>query len=314
VDLLALLKPIFKLFGPPLLVTFPATLLLWFMLDKPVPEIFLPPIAMLLTPSLWLGLFLAVLLTRYFRSVGKATESTGTAARQSKLSVKALKRLDRAYRAREVFARTKLRHAVYIGYYLKYVQMGARLTGHPLNAYRGNTEERMEGNRRTNQALFCKLCEFVFVAGTADAGAARKTLDEFIALLPDRSSKSLITKVLLSTFDDGAGFLSTLTALTYAHYVISLPLHLGDKLDSVLSGITFDTTSFGWLGNRVFEATIYLCIHETSTTSDVCNKVQPVLDDITNGIATSSNSDELLQAKWRGRGLLRQAASIRSRT
>jgi hypothetical protein len=306
-DLVDSARPYLVLIGGPLAITLPLTIIVWLIMGQPVPEALLLPIAIGLTPPLWLGVVFVAVLSRYTAVAQRLSGGRRSDLASCKL---ALRRLDQAYRTREWLARGHLRASVYIGYLLKYLQLRTRITSHPLNPYRGNEEEMAQDRLRRQQQMMFQISQFVFLSGTAGkAGPADDALLEVLTVLPPDPSKQVIEDVVLSAYNDGPGFLSTLTATMYLHFMVALPPEQLSEVQRALVGLSFDTNHYGWLGNRVLESVIYLCIREEVPAADVVAKLQPLLDEITNEI-TGAAASNIGEVKWRGRNKLRTAAGL----
>jgi len=298
------------LVGAPLAITLPATIVLWLVAGQPVPETLLLPIAIVAAPTLWLGLVLAILLTRYTLALNRAAncrlnEEAGACDR-------ALRRLDRAYRMREWLARSHMGNAVYLGYLIKHLQLRIRITGHPLNPYRGNLEEDLQERRRRQQELMSRICQFVYISGTVgrDRKRADDALFDIVALVPSGPGRKVLEDVVFSAYEDGPGFLSTLTATTYLHYLVALPRTPQAEVEKTLTALEFDVDLYGWLSNRVFEAVLYLVIRGRRESQQIVAEVQPLLDQITREVSVCITPSDIGEAKWRGRQILRQSAGI----
>ena len=64
-DLVDSARPYLVLIGGPLAITLPLTILVWLIMGQPVPAALLLPIAIGLTPPLWLGGVFVAVLSRY---------------------------------------------------------------------------------------------------------------------------------------------------------------------------------------------------------------------------------------------------------
>jgi len=298
------------LVGAPLAITLPATLVLWLVAGQPVPEALLLPIAIIAAPTLWLGLILAILLTQYTLALDRAANCRPD--EEAGACDKALRRLDRAYRMREWLARSHLGNAVYLGYLIKHLQLRIRITGHPLNPYRGNIEEDSQERRRRQQELMSRICRFVYVSGTVgrDRTQADDALFDIVVLVPSSPGRKVLEDVILSAYGDGPGFLSTLTATTYLHYLVALPGTRQSEVEKTLTALEFDVDVYGWLGNRVFEAVLYLVVRGRREAPQIVAQIQPLLYKITQEISSCTTASDIGEAKWRGRQILRQNAGI----
>jgi hypothetical protein len=307
-DLVDKVRPYLVLIGGPLAITLPLTIVLWLIAGQPIPEALLLPIAILLTPPLWLGVIFVFVLSRYTTVAQRMGKGRSPDLSTCRL---ALRRLDQAYRTREWLARSHLRASVYVGYLLKYLQLRTTITSHPLNPYRGNEEELAEDRRRRQQQMMFQISQFVFLSGTASKGqsSADDALLEVLTLLPPGPSKRVIEDIVLNAYNDGPGFLSTLTATMYLHFMVALPPARLSDVQSSLVGLKFDANRYGWLGNRVLESVIYLCIREGVPAAGVIARLQPLLDQITDEI-TGATASDIGEVKWRGRNKLRTAAGL----
>jgi hypothetical protein len=297
------------LFGFPLAVTLPVTIGLWLALGQSAPESLLLPVALLLTPSFWLGAALAVFIGRYEKSARLATLALPYSA---DISRKTLRKLERTYAFREWLARSYLRNAVYIGYFLMYARLKPATTSHALNPYRGGHEEIAQDRLRQQRGMFSGLCQLVYFTATVGGARPAGVLDECINMLPVGPCKERIGLIVKHAFTDGPGFLSTLTSLTYVHYFYSLPTPFVEDIEATLTTIQFDPAEYGWLGNRALEAVIYLRIQGLLLPSQIITTLQPILDQVTGSLSACTSTDATMHAKWEGRRLLRQAAGIGS--
>lgn len=312
-DIWGTLKPYLVLAASPLAFTFPATIGLWLLLGQPVPEALILPVALLLAPPLWFGLLFMIFLSRYSLSLGRLYPVKPDLY---KASGRALRRLDLAYVMREWLARHHLRGAVYLGYFLKYLQLNTESTVHPLNPYRGDAEEQAKDARRQQQVLLCSISRFVYVTGVSGRSSddPANALLDCLTLIRPSPCREFIETLILNTYSDGPGFLSTLTALTYSHFLLGLPPKARGHLEIALNKLQFDMNLYGWLSNRVLEAVIYLGVQGQRSSADIVGVLQPVLDRTTDQIEAAMGDDEVLKAKYEGRRALREVSECRSRT
>jgi len=91
-----------------------------------------------------------------------------------------------------------------------------------------------------------------------------------------------------------------------------MPTPYLQDIENVVMALEFDKRRFGWLGNRVIEAVIYLRVMAEMPPADIAATLRPLLLTITRDVGSAVSANEILDAKWRGRGALRQAAGLKA--
>ena len=272
------------------------------------------PEALVLTPTLWVGVFLYVALNRYQQSAARLSfadlEATLHAPQRS------LKLLESAYQRRESIARTVFRNSVFVAYVMMRWTLELRVTSHGLNPYNDALEEQRDQQRRRTSEAFMRLSELTYTiaAEPSITKANSAKLVSFIASLqlgPAAKQSKLAVKAVLS---DGSGFLSTLTLITYLHYISALPITVRTRICAAIYRIPFDAQLLGWVSGRVIECVVYRMIHHGESEDETVELLSLIVSEICADLNSAGIGSAKLAAQYRGRARLRAAAGLPEKT
>jgi hypothetical protein len=293
------------LFGSPFLIAFGLVLLVRLIWWTDMPEWLFVPAALVLAPTTWAGVVLFQCLMRYQRAINGAVDAD--------TSLVALQRLASSYRFREWLSRGPLKRGVYVGYLFARMATQIKVGSHPLNGYNYHGEEAKQERINRQAERFRLICEFAFSSGTLprDDPKILDTLARFAKVSENDVSQNRTSAIIRATLADGPGFLSALTAMTYAHFISGLPEDLRREVFTTLRLLTFDPYQYGWLSVRVLEATIYMCVTTWLPAQSVALRIQPILTTATEQLLATSDGDEATRTKWQTRAILRQAVGLK---
>jgi len=303
VSLLSEARSYALLLGLPLLITLVVTVAVRLFLWSAMPDWLIVPLALVCTPQVWLGVPVAISVDRYRKAMSGSADGVVDSYVSSKRS---LDRLQSTYAIRERLSRGPFRRAVYVGYLISYAQLQLRSVVSPLNSYNFRGEEvRRERQIRQTRELE-SICKFAYAQSRLmPPGESNKALQVFIDLTGTGPIQARLERMIWATRDDGPGFLSTLTAATYCHFLLNLPAQVQGEAFGVLRAIKFDPSLFGWLSCRVLEVVIYRTVAQSQTSDRVTPLLQRELDAVTARLVAAKGPEEAQAIKWQTRAEFR---------
>ncbi len=307
-DFWASIRPRLHLLNVPLFaITVTAVIVVWLMVGQPIPMTLLFPIAVVVNPALWFALALYARISAYDRALRDIDHSEDHLPGKDERC--AYNRFKRMYRLRERLGRRWLtRDGVYLGHFLKHLQLSHRVSRDPMNAHATLLEEERALRESIQRRRLDYICRFVYAAPAPSPAERDNALFDFLGTLPKDAER--VSEIVFATGADGAGIFSTLTALTHTHYLFGLPAPSVQEILGALNSLDFDPSTYGWLSHRVLEAAVQLHLRDGSDRARLAASLQPILTDATLTLAAADSEDARTQSKWQARDALRSELGV----
>lgn len=307
-DFWASIKPRLHLLNVPLYaVTVTVMIGVWLVAGQPIPMGLLFPLAVVVNPALFCALALYMRISRYERALrGLDHSSDHPPGREER---DAYRRFKRMYGLRERLAKRWItRDGVYLGHFLKHLQLERRLSQDPMNSHGSMREEARAVRDAMQRRRLNHICRFVYSAPTPKQDEHEKALFDFLQTLPAGCER--VSDIIFATVADGEGIFSTLTALTHTHYLLALPPWSVREVLAALTAMDFDPSTYGWLSHRVLEAAIQVHLRDGSDQRSLGASLQPILTETTDALIGTTDENAKSDAKWQARNLFRSELGV----
>ena len=150
-----------------------------------------------------------------------------------------------------------------------------------------------------------RLCAFVTsLASYPDNAQSKKRLEECLNEWPGRAPSSRLPKSVKETYEDGAGFMSTMNLLLRMSLCLTLPTALRESIIEVFEASIGDPARAGWLGNRLFEYTQTSLIYGAPPTQ-IKKEIRRHISALA-AVAAGAGPEEVHAMKWKIRGALHE--------